>query len=102
MTENYKFWVPIFAKDSTRLALQRWMTTHVGELVSSNMQTQEYVGDGWSISAVNGKYVYPTMDWMFEHEQPDPRIFVSAFNVTITQSSHALQFKLTWADARES
>jgi hypothetical protein len=100
--ENYKFWVPIFAEDSTRLALQRWLTTHVGELVSSNMQTQEYVGKGWSMSAVNGKHECATMDWMFAHEEPDPRVFVSAYNVTITHDSHALQFKLTWADARES
>jgi hypothetical protein len=99
---KYKFWVPIFAKDSTRLALQRWLTTHVGPLVSSNMKTQHYEGDGWSITAVDGDKQYATMDWMFEHDEPDPRVFVSAYDVTITHSSHALQFKLTWADARES
>jgi predicted 3-demethylubiquinone-9 3-methyltransferase (glyoxalase superfamily) len=99
--ENYKFWVPIFAEDSTRLALQRWLTTHVGELIGSNMQSQYYVGDGWKMAADGGDQEYESMSWMFDTDD-DPRVFVSAYSVTITQSSHALQFKLTWADARES
>lgn len=94
MSKQYTFRVGFAKGVNTRLGLMDWLKEKVGDLTSADMQAQRYTGEGWVMEAELSTY---WDDWM----DSEVTSHIRCYRVTLTDSTLALMFKLSWARAVE-